>query len=277
LNSEFLLANFLARDNSFGMKFNSRRFLFVFTAAILFFTVASRAVAAEPKPLKALFLTGGGYHDYQKLAPHLTNELGSQIKITFDVAFDMEPLKKENFAYGYDVIVYDLCWDEGDSRLLDNALNAIRKGKPAVMIHCAVHAFRKSEKIREWENGVGMRSKVHDPFQSFRTEKLDAKSPITKNFPDDWQTPGDELYQTIEFPKTSHPLLKAKSPKDGREHIVCWTHTYGKGRVFATTLGHDMKTAQDENYLRLVARGLLWACDKLDKHGNPAHGYGKGK
>jgi hypothetical protein len=27
-------------------------------------------------------------------------------------------------------------------------------------------------------------------------------------------------------------------------------------------------------YLDLVARGLLWACDKLDENGQPKPGYG---
>jgi len=232
---------------------------------------------AEAKTLRALFLTGGCCHDYQKLAPHLTNSFGERVNINFDVDFTMDRLTNADFAKGYDVVVYDLCFEEAPPGVLDNALKTIRNGKPTVMVHCAVHAFRKTSEIREWENGVGMRSKVHDAFGPFATVKLDSESPILKGFPDDWHTDGDELYQTIEFLKNSHPLLKAKSPRDGREHIVCWTQTYGKGRVFATTLGHDMKTAEDPAYLDLLARGLLWSCDKLDKHGDAKRGYGKEK
>jgi type 1 glutamine amidotransferase len=42
---------------------------------------------------------------------------------------------------------------------------------------------------------------------------------------------------------------------------------YGKGRTFATTIGHHNETMREEAYLDLVARGLLWACDKLDEDG----------
>jgi uncharacterized protein len=231
---------------------------------LLFF--ANQSFAA--KPINALFLTGGGYHDYKKLMPHLTNSFGERVNVKFDVVWDMDTLKDLNFAKPYDVLVFDVCFDEVDSTLIDNALKVIRDGKPAVMIHCAVHAFRRDPNIHDWEAGVGMRSKVHDKYGPFTTEKVDKRSPITAAFPDHWQTPGDELYQTIEFPKTSHALLRAKSPRDAREHIVCWTHTYGKGRVFATTLGHDMKTAEDPKYLDLIARGLLWSCDKLDRRGD---------
>jgi type 1 glutamine amidotransferase len=188
----------------------------------------------------------------------------------------MDRLANPDFARGYDVVVYDLCFDEAPPAELENALNAIRHGKPAVMIHCAVHAFRKVKPmIREWENGVGMRSKVHDRFEPFAVVKLDTNNPILDGWPDEWKTRGDELYQTIEFLPNSHPLLIAKSPVDGRVHIVCWTQTYGKGRVFATTLGHDMKTGEDPDYLGLLARGLLWSCHKLEPSGKAASGYGK--
>ncbi len=166
-----------------------------------------------------------------------------------------------------------MCFDEAKGALLDNAIQATRVGKPTVMVHCAVHAFRRTDRVKEWENCCGMRSKVHDPFQAFGTEKLDPAHPATKAWPADWKTPGDELYQTIEFLSGSHPLLRVKSPKDGREHIVCWTSVYGKGRVFATTLGHDMKTAGDADYLQLLANGLLWACDKLEATGKPKKGF----
>jgi len=107
--------------------------------------------------------------------------------------------------------------------------------------------------------------------------KLDRDDPITRFFPDEWKTPGDELYQTISIEPQSHPLLKAKSPVDGREHVVGWTRTFGRGRVFATTLGHDMKTAGSPDYLQLLANGLLWACGKLGEDGKPLAGYtGKG-
>lgn len=212
------------------------------------------------KPLKALLFAGGCCHDYEKLVPHLTNGIGKLTDISFDVRFDLELWKNETFSDGYDVIVYDVCFEEADSVGMENAFKAAKKGKPTVMLHCAVHAFRKSEKIREWENFCGMRSKFHDPYQVFSTEKLDMKHPAVKNFPANWTTPGDELYQTIEFIEGSTPLLKAKSPHDGREHIVCWSHQYGKGRVFATTLGHDMKTAETPEYIRLLTDGIFWAC-----------------
>ena len=121
-----------------------------------------------------------------------------------------------------------------------------------------------------------MDTRVHDKFQAFSTEKA-ADHPILKTFPDHWSTPGDELYNTIKMMPTATPLLKAKSPISGAAHVVAWVNQYGKTRVFCTTLGHDMKTGANADYQRLLAYGLLWACDKLGANGKPVEGYGGGK
>lgn len=224
----------------------------------------------SPALLKALFLTGGGYHDYKTLAPHLTSSLARLAHVQFSTSFDLDGLTNGAFADPFDVVVYDVCFDDAPAVILRNAIEATRRGKPAVMIHCAVHAFRRTAEVHDWENLCGMRSKVHDPYGPFTVIKLDPASPITAAFPDDWKTPGDELYQTISIEPEAHPLLRAKSPHDGREHIVGWTWKLGAGRVFATTLGHDMKTAASPEYLQLLANGLLWACGRLGEDGKPA-------
>jgi type 1 glutamine amidotransferase len=252
---------------------------FLFLLACCCFVSSTHAAEPTAKPLKVLFFAGGGYHDYAKLVPFLTNRLSQLVNVTFDTAMDMEPLNNPKFADNYDAVIYDLCFDEVPDDLIENALQATRNGKPTVFLHCAVHAFRRSPKVHEWETCCGMRSKVHDRYEPFTTQKLDPNSPITKSFPDPWKTDGDELYQTISIDPKSHQLLKVKSPQDGREHIVCWTAQYGKGSVFSTTLGHDMKTAATPEYLHLVANGLLWTCGKLKSDGTPAPGYAaiKGK
>src|SRR5712691_7002086 len=97
--------------------------------------LGGNAGAVERPALKALFITGGGYHDYERLVPHLTTHLSALVHVTFAVKFDLDALKSPHFADAYDLVVYDVCFDEADGALLDNALSATRAGKPAVMIH----------------------------------------------------------------------------------------------------------------------------------------------
>jgi uncharacterized protein len=235
------------------------------TRTLLFtaFLAPLTLIAGQSKSLNALLISGGGYHDYAQQIPLLTSNLNHQVQVRFDVVFGLEPLTNALFAKGYDIVVYDICLEDADPIALENMMRTLRDGKPAVMIHCAVHSFKKSAKVRDWENSVGMRSRVHDPYQPFQAEKVVPPNPILKEFPENWRTAGDELYQTIEMTEDSQPLLKVKSPQDGRVHIVCWTHMCGQGRVFATTLGHDLKTIQNPDYTLLLSRGLLWACGQL--------------
>ena len=229
----------------------------------------SRQEPSSAPPLKALFITGGVYHDYDKLAPYLTSHLSGLINIRFDLVTNLDKLSSEHFADGYDLIVYDFCLDDVDPIALDHALQVGHKGKPTVFIHCAIHSFRNSSKIHQWEDYVGLRSKFHDAFGPFATQKVTTCNSIVADFPENWKTSGDELYQTIKVLPKTQPLITAKSPVDGRVHIVAWVHRYGRARVFATTLGHDSETAESPAYLRLLANGILWACDKLDNDRNP--------
>lgn len=260
------------RFNSSGMTFSLPKLGAVW-AAWTATGLLTFAADSSPNPLKVLFFVGGGYHDYARLVPHLTSKLSELANVSFVVKDGLEPLHDPKFADGFDAIVYDWCFDDAPDDVLENALKTTADGKPTVMIHCAIHAFRRSSKVSEWERCCGMRSKEHDRFEPFTVVKLDPKSPITLLFPDKWETPGDELYQTMSIPPTSHQLLQATSPQDGRQHIVCWTSQYHRGLVFGTTLGHDMKTAASADYLRLVANGLLWTCGLLGPEGKPVAGY----
>jgi hypothetical protein len=90
----------------------------------LFFALAgfsAPAAGAERKPpLKVLFLTGGGYHDYEKLAPFLTNELSRLANATFEIKFGIDALHDPKFADGYDAVFYDVCFDEASDDILDH-------------------------------------------------------------------------------------------------------------------------------------------------------------
>ncbi len=233
---------------------------------------ADAAPAAQP-PLKVLYITCGGYHDYATQAPYLTTNISRLVNVAFDVRFGLDVLNNPRFAEGYDAVFYNVCNDNAPDQALENAIQAARNGTPAVLMHCSIHAFRYSPKIKEWETFLGLRSKVHDPYSPFTITKVDPSSPITKFLPAEWKTAGDELYQTISIDPRCLQLLKARSPVDGRQHVVCWTSKFGQGRVFCTTLGHDMKTCSTPQFRQLLANGLLWACGKLDADGTPVPGY----
>lgn len=267
-----------------------------FLVAIVFFLVflCVGANADEVKKLKAVMYVGGGFHDYKKMPYVLAEKIGEIANVSIEIkpianAEEMAAAFKDpKFGEGYDCIIYDICfgekWVDGD---YDGALRVANEGKPAVVIHCTCHTYRpprntKAPDLKEreaiadakWHAFIGMDTRVHDKYVAFSTEKVAKDHPILKNFPDAWKTPGDEMYNTVKMMPTATPLLNATSPATGKVHTVAWVNQYGKARVFGTTLGHDMKTGADPDYHKLLAYGLLWACDKLDAEGKPLAGYG---
>jgi type 1 glutamine amidotransferase len=247
------------------------------------------AVADDPK-LKVLYLSGGGYHAYSQIDPILVEGVAKQASVRIDVKSDADVANGKNtktkltddaqrkvlsdpkLGEGYDAIIYNICYaDDEDQEMINNLIRVTKEGKPTVLLHCSMHCFMKSD---AWTECCGERTRRHDKFRPFGTKKAEPVHPIVKMFPDEWKTDGDELYNEIEFGKDSTPLLKAFSVDSKKEHTVSWVHDFGKGKVFSLTLGHDLKTVEQENYHKLVANGLLWACGKLNEDGTPLAGYG---
>ncbi len=250
--------------------------LAVCLALLFVLTCFARADDAAPK-LKALWCTGGCCHDYKKHASLLTGEISKYASVGSKIVWGVEQFKDKDYARPYDVVVYDLCYgNEKDPEIIGNITRTIRDGKPTVIIHCSLHTFRAGDR-ESWCEAMGMTSVSHDRFRALGTKKA-TDHPITKFWPADWKTPGEELYQCLKFWPNATALLTMYSPQSKKDHPVCWINSYGKARVFATTLGHNMLTVGQKDYHRLLANGLLWTCGKLDESGKPMPGYeGTGK
>lgn len=234
---------------------------FVCLTIVLFASLAFAADEAKPttQPLKVILLIGGEAHDYKALETIVREGIAKYSGAEVTSRFGRDALKDPHVADGYDAIVFDICYNGHDPAEIDNLVNIVKAGKPAVAIHATLHTFQVTD---AWSEMIGMWSHVHDPYVGFSTIKLDDKHPITSQWPAAWKTAGDELYNTDKMRPEAHPLLKVKSPKDGREHVVAWTNEIGKGKLFGTTLGHDQKTATDPDYQKLLGRGLLWVCGR---------------
>ncbi len=238
-------------------------------------TIAARA--EETQPLKVLWCTGGGSHDYKRLTPLLTKSIQKYAKAEFDVSWDYKAWAQKGFADKYDAIVEFHTVHDKDlavsKTVADNISAAIHAGKPALIIHGALHSFRELNAQRDpYCEAIGLTSTAHDTARPIATRKL-ADHPITRFWPNDWKTGSDELYQNVKLWPSAVGLLSAYSPQSKKDHVVAWTNQYGKGRVFGTSLGHDKPTTDMEAYHRLLANGLLWICGKLDDNGQPKSGY----
>ncbi len=264
-----------------------QRHLKLFSA--MFLAAASLCLPARAedvsaaKQIEALMITGGGYHDYLHQKDVLTQGISARANVHWTVFFENGETEHElsiysnpDFAKGFDVILHNECYaGVADPAFVSKALAPHVAGIPAVVLHASLHTFR-SMKTDEWREFIGMTSHGHCGGQLLKIKPLQPQNPIMVGFPAEWAEPqNDELYIIEKVWPNAQPIAQGDTQKEQASHPVIWSNLYqGKTRVFGTTLGHETKTMAEPVYLDFLARGLLWACDKLDDKGQPKPGYG---
>ena len=196
-----------------------------------------------------------------------------------DRTYEISVYNNPNWSSGYDVIVHSECFGSVENvDFVERIVKGHRDtGVAAVVLHCSMHAYRAAV-TDEWRKLLGVTSRRHEKGGRELDVKPASDHPIMKSFPDSWTTPGDELYVIENVWPNCTPLAKAYGEDTKQDHVVMWTNTYGKAKVFGTTLGHNNLTMSAEPWLDAVARGLLWSVGKLNEDGSPAAGYaGTGK
>jgi type 1 glutamine amidotransferase len=243
--------------------------------------LAGPAIAQETKPLRVLMVTGGCCHDYEAQKLILSEGISARANVEWKIVHEGKDRKDkvsiyahDDWAKGFDVILHNECYGAiEDVAYVERIAKPHFEGVPAVMLHCSTHSYRAA-KTDEWRQAIGQTSMSHEKSRDLTIKVLAADHPVMKGFPDGWVSPMDELYKNEKLWPNLVPLAQSYGVDTKKDHVVIWTNTYGKGKVFGTTLGHGNITMRDPVYLDLVARGLLWACDKLDENGQPKPGYG---
>jgi type 1 glutamine amidotransferase len=245
------------------------------TLATLLLT-ASPGLAAQPKAVKVLIITGDHGHDWAKTTPFLKELLekaGHKVDVTETPSKD---LTAANLAR-YDVLLLNYrnmpkgakanpasVWTEENKKAFTEA---VKGGKGLVVYHHASAAFvGDSDFDREFEKIIaggwrkkGNHGKMHEFSVTVRKEH-----PITKGITE-FKHGRDELYQNSVLLPDSTVLVtafsdKSKDPKNTDKHEpILWVASYGKGRVCNNVLGHDVEAMQSPGFQALLVRGVEWA------------------
>ncbi len=246
-------------------------------SVLLPWTARVDAQGATTKTIRALYVTGGGFHDFVAQADILPPGLSSRADIALTIdntagkATDalIERHKDTAWTKDFDVVVYNMSFSHVvDPAWIERLTTAHREsGIGAVIIHGAVHSYRRST-TKAWGELMGAFSMRHDRQRPFTVTTVAPDHPIMRGLPASWTTIDEELYEIIETFPGMTPLAQATSVENGRTSPVIWTNTAGKARVFVTTLGHNNEAMRDPKYLGLVSRGLLWTVGRLEGDAN---------
>lgn len=251
---------------------------------------------AAPK-ITALILDGQNNHDWRMTTPVLKQELEETGLFRVDVATAPQT-KEEMKSYRPDFSKYDVVvsnytdfengaeWPEATRQAF---VQYVSSGGGFVVIHAASSAFPQWKAYNEiiGLGGWGGRDGHWGPYVYFRGGKLvkdyspgpaghhgklhpylivmrDGSHPVTVGLPHEWMHTKDELYDHLRGP-AENLIVLATAYSDpawdgsGHDEPVIFTVSYGKGRIFNTTLGHDVEAMKDVGFITIFQRGTEWA------------------
>jgi type 1 glutamine amidotransferase len=258
---------------------------------ILSLTLVSLAAAA-PR-MKALIVDGQNNHNWQQTTPVLKKLLEETGLFQVDVATtppqggDMK-LFKPDFA-AYRVVVSNYNGEPWAPETKAAFQNFVAKGGGFVSYHAADNSFPEWKEYNQMIalGGWGDRTEKDGPMvrlregevviddkpgkaghhgkrHPFQVKTHETKDPIMAPLPSSWMHATDELYDSLRGPANNMKLL-ATAYSDpatggtGENEPILLTIAFGKGRIFHTTLGHDVEAMKCVGFITTFQRGAEWA------------------
>jgi uncharacterized protein len=230
------------------------------------FLLFALLVAAAPAetPVRALIVTGVDHpaHDWVKTAPAVRSILEKGGRVSARIVEDPEFLASDA-VFDYDVIVLHFRNDKPlkhDAQARSNLKAFTDRGGGLVAIHFACGAFPGWSDYGKIVGRVWDTVNTHDPRGPFRVTVTDTSHPITRGCAD-FDT-DDELYTGLTGDTPVTLLARAHGKTTNRDHPMAFTLTSGRGRVFHTPLGHDVKALTVPAVSDLIRKGCLWAAGR---------------
>jgi type 1 glutamine amidotransferase len=132
------------------------------------------------------------------------------------------------------------------------------------MLHSATIADREPERLTE---RIGLsfqpgKSKYRHGALDLKIV-ADANEPITRGLPRTIHFV-DESYWPM-FGDTNSVRILATTAEEGKDWPMMWTAEKGKGRVFASIIGHYAWSYDDPLFRVIVLRGLAWVAREPER------------
>ena len=265
------------------------------SAAIITCAVLLTRAAA---PISVMILdgeSGGTYHDWQRVTPVLKKMLDETGLFTTTVVTappaggDFSSFRPEFEKYQVVVMNYDAPDQRWPAEVKTSFEQYVRNGGGFVPVHAADNAFPGWQGYNEMIGVGGWRGRREQagPYWFVKDGKLtsdtaagpagshgrrvpfqvtvrDRSHPIMKGLPPAWMHQGDELYARMRGPGKNMTVLATaySDPANngsGRDEPQLMALQYGKGRVFHTTMGHDIVALSSVDFVVTLQRGTEWA------------------
>lgn len=223
---------------------------------------AATAAPEGKQTANVLIITGIDHpaHNWRQTAPVLAEMLGKDTRLKVRVAEDPHFLDS-SALHRYDVVVlHFMNWQQPapGPKARANLQKFVQGGKGLFVVHFGCGAFQDWPEFRNLAGKVwDPKARAHDPGGPFRVNITDVPHPITKGLKS-FETE-DELYTCLTGDRPVDMLATARSKVDGKMYPMAFTFNYGKGWVFHSALGHDVKAIRNPGAAELFRRGCAWA------------------
>jgi len=220
------------------------------------------------EPWRILCLEGYSHKEQIPPADSLLVTIAQELGCGIDITADRDILDPAELRQ-YDVIVYnqqDGMNETGEQR---QALKEFMQGGGGfVGIHKAGANHNK------WPWYVDLVGADLDGHVGNGTEGMLYKAPenedhfITRTLADTF-TLAEEWYNWVEDPRENDNIthllyLDWDFGTSRPDHPITWCQEYDGGRSFYTAMGHNLDTFEDENFGKLLKRGIVWAAGRDD-------------
>ncbi len=215
---------------------------------------------------KALIVWGGweGHQPKQVASTfqRVLTEKGFEVEVsnTLDAFLDVEKLKSLNLI----VPVWTMGQIRGEQ--LNPVVEAVRSGVGIGGCHGGMcDSFREAT---EWQLMTGGQWVSHPGNDGVEyTVKITEPDHFITQGSSDYRVKSEQYYLHTDpsnrvLATTRFPTPGADGPhttNDPFDMPVVWTRMYGAGRVFYHSVGHSAPVVEQEETLRIITRGLLWA------------------
>ncbi len=129
-----------------------------------------------------------------------------------------------------------------------------------VLLHHSILSIPENSK---WSELVGIddREFGYHPNQRFTVKVANSDHPITQGL-NDWEME-DETYTMKDTAEADGSNILLTTEHDPSMSVLAWTREVGKARIFCFQSGHDHLTWDNENFRRVLHRGIQWASRKI--------------